>query len=111
GEHGKGFAVVAEEVRKLSEDTHQATGRVRDVLGRIEAGTINADSKMTHTLALSQTQVSAINEVRTAFHQLSDSIHEITTRLSSLDKEMDEMDQNRLVVVNAINEIASVATE
>lgn len=29
GEHGKGFAVVAEEVRNLSEDTNEATNRVK----------------------------------------------------------------------------------
>ncbi|MDV6377273.1 methyl-accepting chemotaxis protein [Sporosarcina sp. GW1-11] len=111
GEHGKGFAVVAAEVRKLSEDTHQATGRVRDLLGRIEAGTATSDSKMGHTLELSKTQFVAIEDVQSAFNRLSTSIHDITNRLSSLDQNMHQMDDNRLVVVNAINEIASVATE
>ncbi|AXI00485.1 methyl-accepting chemotaxis protein [Sporosarcina sp. PTS2304] len=111
GEHGKGFAVVAAEVRKLSEDTHQATGRVRDLLGRIEAGTATSDTKMDHTLELSKTQFGAIEEVQSAFNRLSHSIHEITNHLSSLDQDMHEMDENRLGVVHAINEIASVATE
>ncbi|WP_153731133.1 methyl-accepting chemotaxis protein [Sporosarcina obsidiansis] len=111
GEHGKGFAVVAAEVRKLSEDTHQATGRVRDLLGRIEAGTATSDSKMGNTLHLSQAQFVAIEDVQSAFNRLSTSIQEITSHLTSLDGEMHQMDDNRLVVVNAINEIATVATE
>ncbi|WP_431810850.1 methyl-accepting chemotaxis protein [Lysinibacillus capsici] len=45
GEHGKGFAVVAEEVRHLSEDTNEATNRVRNLLQRIEVDTANSDSK------------------------------------------------------------------
>lgn len=111
GEHGKGFAVVAAEVRKLSEDTHQATGHVRGLLGRIEAVTATSDSKMGHTLKLSQTQFVSIEDVQSAFNRLSTSINDITNYLSSLDQDMHQMDENRLVVVHAINEIASVASE
>lgn len=111
GEHGKGFAVVAEEVRKLSEDTNEATRRVRGLLDRIEADTKNSDTKMMHTLALSDAQVDSIHAVKHAFVSLSTSIEGITAHLTSLDSGMNEMDDNRLVVVRAINEIASVAAE
>ncbi|MDF2634138.1 MAG: methyl-accepting chemotaxis sensory transducer [Pelosinus sp.] len=36
GEHGRGFAVVASEVRKLSEDSVEATKKINDILGNIE---------------------------------------------------------------------------
>lgn len=111
GEHGKGFAVVAEEVRHLSEDTNEATNRVRNLLQRIEVDTANSDSKMIHTLQLSQNQAMSITEVKGAFTFLADSIHGITKHLVSLDKGMNDMAENRIVVMNAINEIASVATQ
>lgn len=111
GEHGKGFAVVAEEVRHLSEDTNEATNRVRNLLQRIEVDTANSDSKMIHTLQLSQNQAMSITEVKGAFTFLADSIHDITKHLVSLDKGMNDMAENRIVVMNAINEIASVATQ
>jgi len=111
GEHGKGFAVVAEEVRHLSEDTNEATNRVRNLLQRIEVDTANSDSKMIHTLQLSQNQAMSIKEVKGAFTFLADSIHGITKHLVSLDKGMNDMAENRIVVMNAINEIASVATQ
>lgn len=111
GEHGKGFAVVAEEVRHLSEDTNEATNRVRNLLQRIEVDTANSDSKMIHTLQLSQNQAMSITEVKGAFTFLTESIHDITKHLVSLDKGMNDMAENRIVVMNAINEIASVATQ
>lgn len=111
GEHGKGFAVVAEEVRHLSEDTNEATNRVRNLLQRIEVDTTNSDAKMIHTLQLSQNQAMSITEVKGAFTFLADSIHDITKHLVSLDKGMNDMAENRIVVMNAINEIASVATQ
>lgn len=110
GEHGKGFAVVAEEVRKLAEQTNSATSHVRGVLHRIEADATNADTKMQHTLALSSSQVLAIDEVHNAFNQLSAAITSISEHLTALDNSMVAMSDNRLSVVKAINEIATVAT-
>ena len=111
GEHGKGFAVVAEEVRHLSEDTNEATNRVRNLLQRIEVDTANSDSKMIHTLQLSQKSGHVDYGSKGAFTFLADSIHGITKHLVSLDKGMNDMAENRIVVMNAINEIASVATQ
>ena len=111
GEHGKGFAVVAEEVRHLSENTNEATNRVRNLLQRIEVDTASSDEKMIHTLQLSEHQALSITEVKGAFTFLADSIQDIAVHLVSLDKGMNEMDENRVVVINAINEIASVATQ
>jgi PAS domain S-box-containing protein len=39
GEQGKGFAVVAQEIKSLSEQSKQATARVRTLLGDIQKGT------------------------------------------------------------------------
>ncbi len=39
GEHGKGFAVVAAEVRKLAEQSHQATSQVGNILSEIQQAT------------------------------------------------------------------------
>lgn len=111
GEHGAGFAVVAEEVRKLSEDTNEATNRVRDLLVHIESDTATSEDRMTHTLKLSNEQVDTIGETKEAFIYLSTSIKDIASLLHSLDSQMDEMGSNSKVVVGAINQIASVAAQ
>lgn len=111
GEHGAGFAVVAEEVRKLSEDTNEATNRVRELLVGIEKDTEASDTQMTHTLKLSSGQVGTISETKDAFNFLSTSIQDISSLLNSLNSGMQEMDENRQVVVSAISEIASVAAQ
>jgi len=53
----------------------------------------------------------SITEVKGAFTFLADSIQDITEHLVSLNEGMSEMAENRVVVIHAINEIASVATE
>ncbi len=42
GEHGRGFAVVDEEVRRLTEQSKQATGQVESILVDIQFATIAA---------------------------------------------------------------------
>ena len=42
GEYGKGFSVVAQEVKSLSEQSRQATDRVRTILGDIQKATTAA---------------------------------------------------------------------
>lgn len=39
GEHGRGFAVVAMEMRNLAEQSKQAAGQVRAILGEVQKGT------------------------------------------------------------------------
>ncbi|GKV65056.1 MULTISPECIES: methyl-accepting chemotaxis protein [unclassified Sporosarcina] len=111
GEHGKGFAVVANEVRQLSEDTNEATTRVRDLLVHIRKDTTTAENQMKHTLDLSSNQAGIILETKSAFEQLSGSINNITSLLHTMESDMNSMDDNRRSVVQAINQIASVATQ
>lgn len=111
GEHGKGFAVVANEVRQLSEDTNEATTRVRDLLVHIRKDTTSAENQMKHTLDLTSDQEGTIIDTKNAFEQLSDSILNITSLLKTMEDDMNSMDENRQHVVQAIDQIAAVATE
>jgi len=77
GEQGRGFAVVAGEIRKLSEQSHNATQDIRDLISDIQSKTKQATAgvemgvaevhetatTVSHTAQLLSTIMQAINEV------------------------------------------------
>jgi sorbitol-specific phosphotransferase system component IIBC len=54
GEHGRGFAVVATEVRKLSEDSVDATKKINDILGNIETSMQHIINGIEETAAVAE---------------------------------------------------------
>lgn len=73
GEHGRGFAVVADEVRKLAERTHKATGEIAVSINSLKQDMDEIErsaEEMTHVVEGSSTK---IQQFGTTLVQLSDS--------------------------------------
>ena len=79
GEQGRGFAVVAEEVRKLAEQSREATEKIQ--------ATLNEMNKAVEGISKSIETTGAISEQQAA------STQEITTNLSRVTKAAEELKQ------------------
>ena len=76
GEQGKGFAVVAQEVKSLAEQSKQATGQVRGILGEVQKATSAAVMATEQGSKVVEAGVKQSTEVSEAIRQLSESIAE-----------------------------------
>ena len=77
GEHGRGFAVVADEVRSLSQRTHNSTNEIQDIINSLMSAAANVTQQME---AIKQSSESSLTEQQ----QASESLTELRSDLSKL---------------------------
>lgn len=63
GEHGRGFAVVAEEVRKLSDESHQSTNKINAIISKIQSTMEQVARSVQQNSSISQEQAKATQEI------------------------------------------------
>ncbi len=79
GEQGKGFAVVASEVRKLAEQSKQASGQITGLINDIQAETSVTVRTMESNLLAVNEQVMIINKGGEALEEIVDKVIETET--------------------------------
>ena len=79
GENGKGFAVVAEEVRKLADQSREATDKIKKTLQEM-SNAVNEISKSTETTgAISEEQAASTEEINSTLSQVRDATAKLNT--------------------------------
>ena len=104
GEQGKSFAVVAQEVKSLAEQSKQATGQVRAILGEIQKATSAAVLATEQGSKAVETGVRQSAETGESIRLLTESVNEAaqaaTQIAASSQQQMVGMDQVALAMEN-----------
>ena len=104
GEQGKGFAVVAQEVKSLAEQSKQATGQVRGILGDVQKATSAAVLATEQANRAVESGVKLSGEAGESIRVLADSIAEAAgaaTQIAvSSQQQLVGMDQAVLAIQN-----------
>jgi len=103
GEQGRGFAVVADEVRALSQRTHEATGEIQTMIETLQGQTQNAVSIMDKSKDLTGETANSAEQVTNSLTSIAESIRDISERASTIAEASRE--QN-----TATEEISRIAT-
>ncbi|WP_196598362.1 methyl-accepting chemotaxis protein [Pectinatus frisingensis] len=105
GEAGKGFAVVAEEVRKLAEQSQDASKQITDLIADVQNETNNAVVYMND----SKTQVNdgavVVAEAGKSFKTILSMIKEMTEQVRTISAAIEEVTGNTHHVVDIVQNI------
>ena len=79
GEHGRGFAVVADEVRKLAERTHKATGEISISIKSLQQGMSEIQNSSTTMRTSVESSTEKISGFENTLEELSNNSTQIVT--------------------------------
>ncbi len=111
GEAGKGFAVVAEEIRKLAEDSGNATEEIRNIINTIQVDTQETVKIMGEVNKISKDQREAVYNVNDIFEVIFGAIDGIVSGIETISSELTEMNSQKDKIVEISSTLSAVSEE
>lgn len=111
GEYGKGFSVVADEIRKLAEQSKNATHQVQGFVSSIVSETTKTVESVEGTMKTAKKLNDDVVLTQSKFNQMSDSVKQIAESLSAVNKEMDVMTSYNKLMGEGVDSASSVSEQ
>lgn len=111
GEHGKGFAVVAEEVRKLAEQSSQATVHVKNTITGINQEADKTFLVIQQTIKNVEDQNRSVNGTKEAFREIETIIQHTSLNVNKIIDGMKELNDSRYNALEAMQSISALMEE
>jgi methyl-accepting chemotaxis protein len=111
GEAGRGFAVVADEIRKLAEDTTNATSEIRELILNIQSISHNAVNNVNEIEAFAKEQDASILKTNETFNDIIEALGAITDSMGQVTLLAKNMDASKEEIISSIESISASTEE
>ncbi|PEJ05678.1 methyl-accepting chemotaxis protein [Bacillus wiedmannii] len=111
GEQGKGFAVVAEEVRKLAEQSKEATGEIATMIGDVQVEVRRVVEVVSKLKDIADIQNKVTTEAETEFRTIMSVVNTISTSVEQIVEEVHNIGYEQGEITTVMHTIASTSQE
>ena len=111
GEHGRGFAVVADEVRKLAEQSSEATTEIGSLINQIQARISTAVSDMSAGSNQADQAILRVNESSDLLHNILGVVEEIMNQITEFSAALKQLNVGGHEVASATEQQAAAIEE
>ncbi|MDF2569345.1 MAG: mcpB 1 [Sporomusa sp.] len=109
GEQGRGFAVVAEEVRKLAEQSQEATKQISSLIGGIQDDTQKAVQAMDSGTREVKFGAEVVNSAGLAFQEIVVLVTQVSDQVKEISVAIDHMATGSQEIVSSVNRIDNLS--
>jgi methyl-accepting chemotaxis protein len=111
GEQGRGFAVVADEVRKLAEESRDASASIAQLVSEIQADTQSAVDVVDESARRTEDGAAVVARARSAFERIGVSVEDVTARVGQIAAAVQQIAASAASVGDRVGDVAAVAEE
>jgi len=111
GEKGKGFAVVAQEVRKLAEQSMNATKDIATIIKSTQQQTEIAVKNAQTAEGIVKSQAQAVADTISTFKSIASSMKTLSTNVSHIMSDIIEMEESKNQVLIAMQNVSAISEQ
>ncbi|MEK4416606.1 methyl-accepting chemotaxis protein [Bacillus sp. FSL K6-0268] len=111
GEQGKGFAVVAEEVRKLAEQSKEATGEITTMIGDVQLEVKRVVEVVSKLKDIADVQNKVTTEAKMEFRTIMSVVNTISTSVEKIVEEVHNIGYEQGEITAVMHTIAGTSQE
>lgn len=111
GEAGKGFLVVAEQIRRLAEESKEATERIANIVDELNLNTKTVVDAVEVSLKATNSQNQMINATAEAFGELSGNMTVLISNVQEIGSRIDRLSMANNQIVDNITQLSALSEE
>lgn len=109
GEAGRGFSVVAEEIRKLAEQSQQATKEITEIITEVQNKTNSAVSVMNENSKEVENGSKVVNIAGASFGEILKMIKNISKQINEIAQSVNDINDGTKASVSSVNNIQNIS--